>query len=1040
MNDPPQIFAFYSFKGGVGRSMAVLNLAFALAGKGRHVLVLDMDLEAPGVSGFLHREKEITGFARRDMVDLVSQAFSAPLPLDPLSLPPGTEYVVPISSEKLQRTPHPFSELGRLDIIPVDEGRDYYERLTSLGVGSYDQDELVRAGSVLRTWLKGLRFPIDVPDYYGPNCERTSAYDYILVDSRTGITETGGLCIGPLSDQLVVLTALNDQNVEGTRRFLTEVGILDSGPAPKPYTIVASLVPIGEIEKKRARLREVETSLGRPAVKLSYHPQLALRETIFTRDHPDEYLTHEYEELSQQVLRMANDCYDEKQLSSVFSEPPTAPEFHSAMQQLVRMAWMPGLAPLLSSRLSSINPADLSDDADFILWDRLSRALCTEDSPQAVWVFTNWANLLSEWARISPDRELADLRMIEAMDLYEKLIKSEAASDDQKGLAFYNRGVRYGQRGHLTRAIEDYSAVVKMGGATTEAKARALINRGIASRDLKDPERAVADFSSVIDLEGAPQDQKALGRLNRAIIYTQLGKPELSNVDYAAAILAFEAPTEQSALPTPDFPIQFFGSTKAQTWSVYFSPVGQITGARPDRRERQSLALLGHGLTLNQLAQREKAIANFTAVIDLPGAPADHQVAALLSRGLNYNQLELHKEAVVDFNDVIRSTDGAAPPHLFAVLGRGLAYEALHEVDKAMDEYTTVIEQPGAPTTSRAEAYYYRGVLRCRTGQTEQGIADLNAAVQMPDPTIGPRASAFFFLGLAYGAQQRFDEAISAFTAATDVPNIDVAAKARSLLNRGMANVALGNIDKAIADYTAVEKATGIPDERVAEAVYLRGSAHAKRGDRQSAILDFTTVVEFQQVSVEQKALALVARASMHLALDNTERAVADALTAIQTPNGSPDVKAGALFIRGLAFSKTGDLDVSISDFNAVIEMGGLAAQQKAAAFGGRGWAYYLSGDYDRAIDDERRAAELNPNEWAAHANLAIALLAKGETNDALAAYDKALSLSAAGHADEMLRDLRKLTGTKGAVPGSDAAIARIEARKESLRAPHSGD
>ena len=137
------------------------------------------------------------------------------------------------------------------------------------------------------------------------------------------------------------------------------------------------------------------------------------------------------------------------------------------------------------------------------------------------------------------------------------------------------------------------------------------------------------------------------------------------------------------------------------------------------------------------------------------------------------------------------------------------------------------------------------------------------------------------------------------------------------------------------------------------------------------------------------------------------------------------------MFIRGLAYAKKGDLEASLSDLNAVIEMGGLAAQQRAAAFGGRGWAYYLSGDYDRAIEDERRAAELNPNEWAAHANLAIALLAKGETDQVPAAYDKALSLSSAGHADEMLRDLQKLADTKGAVPGSELAIARIEVWKE---------
>jgi cellulose biosynthesis protein BcsQ len=65
--DFPQIFTFYSFKGGVGRSMAVLNVAYAMAAKGRHVLVLDMDLEAPGLSGFLGRHGEIGAPARQDM-------------------------------------------------------------------------------------------------------------------------------------------------------------------------------------------------------------------------------------------------------------------------------------------------------------------------------------------------------------------------------------------------------------------------------------------------------------------------------------------------------------------------------------------------------------------------------------------------------------------------------------------------------------------------------------------------------------------------------------------------------------------------------------------------------------------------------------------------------------------------------------------------------------------------------------------------------------------------------------------------------------
>src|SRR6202008_3846708 len=46
-----RIITFYSYKGGTGRSMALANVAFILASNGKRVLMLDWDLEAPG----LHR-------------------------------------------------------------------------------------------------------------------------------------------------------------------------------------------------------------------------------------------------------------------------------------------------------------------------------------------------------------------------------------------------------------------------------------------------------------------------------------------------------------------------------------------------------------------------------------------------------------------------------------------------------------------------------------------------------------------------------------------------------------------------------------------------------------------------------------------------------------------------------------------------------------------------------------------------------------------------------------------------------------------------
>src|SRR5262245_11020937 len=46
------IITFYSYKGGVGRSMALANTAVILARRGKRVLVVDWDLEAPGIERY----------------------------------------------------------------------------------------------------------------------------------------------------------------------------------------------------------------------------------------------------------------------------------------------------------------------------------------------------------------------------------------------------------------------------------------------------------------------------------------------------------------------------------------------------------------------------------------------------------------------------------------------------------------------------------------------------------------------------------------------------------------------------------------------------------------------------------------------------------------------------------------------------------------------------------------------------------------------------------------------------------------------------
>src|SRR5499433_755403 len=58
-----RVVTFYSYKGGTGRSMTLANVAWILASNGHRVLVIDWDLEAPGLHRYFHpflEDKELT--------------------------------------------------------------------------------------------------------------------------------------------------------------------------------------------------------------------------------------------------------------------------------------------------------------------------------------------------------------------------------------------------------------------------------------------------------------------------------------------------------------------------------------------------------------------------------------------------------------------------------------------------------------------------------------------------------------------------------------------------------------------------------------------------------------------------------------------------------------------------------------------------------------------------------------------------------------------------------------------------------------------
>jgi cellulose biosynthesis protein BcsQ len=183
------IHTFYSFKGGVGRSMALANVAALLARWGKRVLILDWDLEAPGIEKFFGTWLEGTRRTTAGLVDLVYD-FDAGAPRDWRKCLLGVKLP---------------GHLQRIDIIsagrddPKDEKTGYSAKLQSINWASLFEQK--RFGAYLELLRQ----------------EWTAEYDFVLIDSRTGITDIGGICTIHLPDVLVCLFTTTEQSLDGVK-------------------------------------------------------------------------------------------------------------------------------------------------------------------------------------------------------------------------------------------------------------------------------------------------------------------------------------------------------------------------------------------------------------------------------------------------------------------------------------------------------------------------------------------------------------------------------------------------------------------------------------------------------------------------------------------------------------------------------------------------------------------------------------------------------------------------------------------------------
>ncbi len=235
--DGVPVVSFYSYKGGVGRTTALAAMAVAMARRGQRVAVVDLDLEAPGLRS----------------------VFAPP---DGVAPPYGvTDYLLEgcaQGADKLDLSDYYYVADNRsvvgdggqpIYVVPAGEvNGDYVEKLARL-----DLAELVPGR---RTGQGG---PDSVTALLRAIREGISP-DWILLDSRSGLHDLGGLSLCGIAHIHVLLGLASEQSWQGLQLAVGHLGArrLAAGSHQAQCVMVHAMAPPSgpELEARAQEFRE----------------------------------------------------------------------------------------------------------------------------------------------------------------------------------------------------------------------------------------------------------------------------------------------------------------------------------------------------------------------------------------------------------------------------------------------------------------------------------------------------------------------------------------------------------------------------------------------------------------------------------------------------------------------------------------------------------------------------------------------------------------------------------------------------------------
>lgn len=334
----------------------------------------------------------------------------------------------------------------------------------------------------------------------------------------------------------------------------------------------------------------------------------------------------------------------------------------------------------------------------------------------------------------------------------------------------------------------------------------------------------------------------------------------------------------------------------ARAEQIFLSPAlpaerAAAAGADPQAPDAASASSAGSAKDLLSSARMASALGKYsqslelcTQALALNTITAGERADALMERGLDYYFTGDAEHARADWTALIDLPGAPVAQVALALLNRGVTWGEMGDTDKALADYTRLIEQlPGVPVDFLAMGLVNRGATWRQVGAVDKELADYTKVIeQLPDAPVEQVAMALVNRGVALQMKDGLESALADYTRVIEqLPGAPAEQVAKALVNRSVVWEKKGDTAGEMADSTRViEQVQGAPAEQVARAFASRGWAHYLRGeysaflaDTQSAVAKFPALAH----AAFNLGLALMASNRDSEALAAYERAAAQA-------------------------------------------------------------------------------------------------------------------------------------------------------------------